>query len=97
MKVVDPTPIVCQQFLQNMKLSSGEVSAIEAATHEQSGSALWQAIQNGRLTSSRFGEILKCRQTTDSRQLVKNIMGYSGTKKKVPPQIHWGKDNEDRA
>ena len=96
-KVVDPTPIVCQQFVQSMKLSSREVAAIEAATREQSGSALWQAIRNGRLTSSRFGEILKRRQTTDSRRLVKDIMGYNEPMKKVPPQIRWGRDNEDRA
>ena len=96
-KVVDPTLIVYQQFLQNMKLSSREVAAVEAATREQCGSALWEAIRNGRLTSSRFGEILKRRQTTDSRRLVKDIMGYNGPMKKVPPQIRWGKDNEDRA
>ena len=95
-KVVDPILIVCQQFLQSMKLSSREVAAIEAATREQSGSALWQAIRNGRLTSSRFGEILKRLQITDSRRLVKDIMGYNGPMKKVPPQIRWGKDNEDR-
>ena len=83
-KVVDPTPIVCQQFVQSMKLSSQEVAAIEAATREQSGSALWQAIRNGRLTSSRFGEILKRRQTTDSRRLVKDIMKYNKPMKKVP-------------
>ena len=44
-KVVDPTPIVCLQFLLSMKLSSREVTAIEAATRE-----LWQVIRNGRLT-----------------------------------------------
>ena len=96
-KVVDPTPIVCQQFLLSMKLSCTEVAAIEAATREQSDSALWQAIRNGRLTSSRFSEIVKRRQTTDSRRLVKDIMGYNGPMKKVPLQIRWGKDNEDRA
>jgi len=66
MKVVDPTPIVCKQFLWNMKVSSREVATIEAATCEQSSSALWQVILNGRLTSSRFGEIVKRQQTTDS-------------------------------
>ena len=43
-KVVDPTPFVCQQFLLSMKLSCTEVAAIEAATREQSDSALWQVI-----------------------------------------------------
>ena len=89
-KVVDPTPFVCQQFLLSMKLSCTGVAAIEAATREQTDSALWQVIRNGRLTSSRFGEILKRRQTTDSRRLVKDIMGYNGLMQKVPPQIHWG-------
>ena len=81
----------------NCQLVCTEVAAIEAATREQSDSALWQVMQSGRLTSSRFGEILKRRQTTDSRQLVKDIMGYNGPMKKVPPQICWGKDIEDRA
>ena len=74
-----------------MKLSSSEVEVIEAATRQQSASELWQAMRNGRLTSSRFGEILKRRPTTDSRRLVKDIMGYNGPIKKVPPQIRWGK------
>ena len=74
-----------------MKLPCTEVAAIEAATREQSNSALWQIMRNGRLTSSTFGEILKCQQTTDSRRLVKDIMGYNGPMKKVPPQICWGK------
>ena len=94
---INPTPFVCQQFLLSMKLSCTEVAGIEAATRVQSNSALWQVMWNGRLTSSRFGEILKCQQTTDSRQLVKDIMGYNGPMKKVPPQIHCWKDNEDRA
>jgi len=42
-----------------MKLSSSKVEAIEAAALQQSASKLWQAMHNGRLTSIRFGEILK--------------------------------------
>ena len=81
-----------------MKLPCTEVAAIEAATCEQSDIALWLAVWNGRVISSRFAEIIKCQQTTDSQQLVKDIMGYNGPMKKVPPQkIHWGKHNEDRA
>jgi len=80
-----------------MKLSSSEVEAIEAVTHDQSCNALWQAMQNDRLTSSRFDEILKRQKATDSQWLVKDIMKYKGLMKKVPPQIRWGKDSEDRA
>ena len=96
-QIVDPTPVMCQQFLECMKLTDDQVSAIDATTCGQSDSELWQALRNGRLTSSRFGEILKRRPTTDSCRLVKDIMGYNGPLKKVPPQIHWGKENEARA
>ena len=41
-----------------MKLPLDVVQKIEAATRGQSASELWYALRNGRLTSSRFGEIL---------------------------------------
>ena len=96
-QIIDPTTIMCQQFLECMKLTDDQVSAIDAATCEQSDSELWQALRNGRLTSSRFGEILKRRPTTDSCRLVKDIMGYNGPLKKIPPQIRWGRENEAKA
>ena len=82
-QIVDPTPVMCQQFLECMKVTDDQVSAVDAATCGQSDSEVWQALRNGRLTSSRFGEILKCRPTTDSCRLVKDIMGYNGLLKKI--------------
>ena len=63
----------------------------------QTESALWCSLHNGRLTSSRFGEILHCRSTTNPRHLVPDKMGYGGHLKGTPPQIWWGKDNESTA
>lgn len=70
-----------------------EVEAIEVyiATRGQTESALWYALHNGRLTSSRFGEILHQRSTTNPRRLVRDIMGYGGHSRGAPPQIHWGR------
>ncbi len=73
------------------------MEAIEGATYGQADNDLWFALRNGRITSSRFGEILHCRQSTDSRRLVKDIMGYGGWMKHVPPQICWGRENEEAA
>ena len=53
-----PTLADCCKYLDSMKLPLDVVQKIEAATHEQSASELWYALRNGRLTSSRFGEIL---------------------------------------
>ena len=85
--------------MKSMTLSQEEVDQIEKATREQTDSKLWHALRNGRLTSSRFGEILHRRQTTDSRRLVKDIMGYrkANVSSQVPPQIRSGRDNEPLA
>ena len=80
-----------------MKLSHSKVTAIEAATRAQSESELWMALRNGRLTSSRFGKILRRRVTTDSTRLVTDIMGYNGPLRHLPPALCWGQQNEAKA
>ena len=80
-----------------MKFPVDFVENIEAATCEQSECELWFALRNGRITSSRFGEILYRRSSTDPKRLVKDIMGNGGPMKHLPPQIRWGKDNEENA
>ena len=80
-----------------MKLSLTKVNNIEFATRGQMDNQLWLALHNGRITSSRFGEILHRRQSTNPRRLVKDIMGYGEKMKCLPPQMCWGKDNESIA
>ena len=95
-----PTREQCYEYMQSMTLSMEEAGRIEEMTREQADSKLWHALHNGRLTSSRFGEILHRRQTTDPRRLVRDIMGYGKTNSKharAPPAIRWGKDNEPLA
>ena len=93
------TPTVSQSYdhLSHMKLSFDEVSRIEMATRGQSDNDLWCALRSGRITSSRFGEILHRRESTNSRRLVKDLMGYSRPMTTLPPQIRWGRENEERA
>ena len=62
-----------------MTLDKDEVARIEAATQDQSECELWFALCNGRLTSSRCGEILNRRSSIDSRRFVRDIMGYGAT------------------
>ena len=73
------------------------MEAIEAATHGQVENDLWFALRNGRLTSSRFWEIMHRCQSRDPRRLIKDIMDYGGQMQHVPPQICWGRENEDAA
>ena len=64
-----------------MKLPSREVTAMEAATHEKSDKQYGMARDTEVSTNNRF--------TTAGK-------GHNGPVKKVPPQIGWGKDNENR-
>ena len=56
---VDPSVADCHHFINSMQLSNSQVAALEVATCAQSDSELWMVLHNGRLTSSRFGKILK--------------------------------------
>ena len=96
-KFFTPTEEQCAEYFSNLTLTYDEVEAIEAATRGQAGNDLWLALHNGRLTSSRFGEIMHRHQSTDPRRLIKDIMGYGGQMQHVPPQIRWGRENEDAA
>ena len=81
-----------------MKLSQSEVASIGFATCGQATNKLWFALHNGRITSSRFGEILHRKSSTDPQRLVKDIMGYGkGKAKHLAPQMRWGRDNESVA
>ena len=92
-----PTIIDCYEYFDHMKLPLDVMQEIEAATHGQSASELWYSMRNGRLTSSRFGEILYRRSSTNPRRLVRDIMGYGGPIKCVTPAMWWGKENECKA
>ena len=96
-KFFTPTEEQCSEYFSNLKLSYDEMEAIEAATQGQTDNDLWFALHNGRITSSRFGEIIHRRQSTDSRRLVKDIMSYGGRMQHAPPQIRWGRENKDAA
>ena len=93
----NPPLAQCYDYLIHMKLLPDEVAIIEEATQRQSENELWFAIRNGRLTSSKFGEIFHRRESTNPRRLVRDIMGYGGPMKCQAPQIRWGRENEDEA
>ena len=92
-----PEVAQCYDYLRDMTISSDEAAKIEEATRGQGENDLWIVLRNGRITSSRFGEILHRRESTNPRRLVRDFMGYGGPMTILPPQIRWGKENEDKA
>ena len=73
-----PEVAQCYDYLRDMTISSDETAKIEEATRGQGENDLWVVLRNGRITSSRFGEILHRRESTNPRRLVQDFMGYGG-------------------
>ena len=85
-----PSVLECHGYLREMnlmKITQYVVDTIEIATRGQLECELWHALRNGRYTSSKFGEILRRRPSTDSRRLVRGIKGYGKPMQHIPPQI----------
>ena len=90
------TPHLESEIMARFSLSLDVVAEVESATREQASCPLWHDLRNGRITSSRFGEVLHRRETTDPKRLVCDIIGYS---ERVPdtPALRWGRNNEKHA
>ena len=92
---VTPSIQECYEYMNSMKLSQTDADNIDFATRGQAKNKLWLALHNGRITSSRFGEILHRKSSTNPQRLVKDIMGYGKSEAKhLAPQMRWGRDNE---
>ena len=95
---LNPSVQQCFEHANSMAHSQSEVNSIKIATRGQASNKLWLALHNGRITSSRFGEILHRRESTNPQNLVKRIMGYGKHQTEhLPPQLRWGRDNESVA
>ena len=90
-----PSQAQCREAMENVcHLSHDVIKEVERMTRGQAANELLQLLHNGRWTSSWFGEILRRRETTSSRRLVKEIMGYGGGMHGLTPAMRWGQDNE---
>ena len=98
---VDPDCTVfkelCHLFESQQVISEELSKQIEQLTVMQSESSLWCDIHNGRITSSRFGQIVHRRETTDTTSIIKQVMGYNSAKYSNLPQLQWGIQKESTA
>ncbi|GFX32162.1 hypothetical protein TNCV_3327391 [Trichonephila clavipes] len=72
-------------MLLDCSLSHETIQNIELSTRDQASSAMWNHQRKGRVTSSLFGKILRCK--TGQKGLVEQIFGKSFSN----AAIDWGK------
>jgi len=68
--------VQCYDYLRDMNITSDKAAKIEETTRGQGENNLWMILRNGRITSSRLGEILHRRESTNPKRLVRDLMGY---------------------
>ena len=95
--VPSPSDLELDELMAEFKvISPNLLQSVEERTRGQATNQLWFDIRNGRITSSRFGQVLHRRDSTPSERLVAEIMGYTQS---IPstPAIRWGRNNEHHA
>ncbi|XP_069100988.1 uncharacterized protein [Argopecten irradians] len=70
---------------------------VEKNTRQQRESELWLDLHKGRITSSRFGDVMASGPSPNS--LIKELLNGSSLNKysTLPPSVQWGIDMEQRA
>ena len=84
-----------QASLDKLKVTLEEAHQLEHSTQQQSSSVKWQTSRIGRVTASRFGDVL-LRQSAPSAAFVKSFLErkeYSS----LPVQLKHGRENEVKA
>ena len=83
----------CQEFVGMLTPSTSEAETIERATRIQSDCRRWHEERYGRITSSKFGELVKCRQYQGHAQRMLHPTCSSMSTSTNP----MGKENEETA
>ncbi|CAC5415471.1 unnamed protein product [Mytilus coruscus] len=80
-----------------VEISTDLVTFIEKETCDQRQNQMWKDLHIGRITSSLFGDVLRCNSSQEN--LVKQILEGSSLDRypQLPKAIQWGVDMEDRA
>ncbi|CAC5410778.1 unnamed protein product [Mytilus coruscus] len=78
-----------------LKITKDECSKIEMATREQHKNPLWKHVRRGRLTASKFGNIVRRKADTEPDNLIKYLLEY--TPSFTNAAISWGRDHEQIA
>ena len=81
------TEEMCTAFVSDQTLSPDTAACVERSTRGQAKNGIWHLLRNGRITSSRFGEILHRKASTSGDRLVAEITGYTEDKVRAMPAV----------
>lgn len=87
----------CKEVFDSIHVTSDQVKELKFRTHEQSVCKLWFEHRRGRITGSKFHNVIVRRDSTPPDSLVSAIMGYNRYDLSCKKEVKWGVDHEDVA
>lgn len=91
----NPHNATIENLKQTTKITPEQLVEIEQNTRDQSGSLVWFAERQNRITSSNFGAVIKRRKNIYPKSILSKIQC---SKPAVSPKpCQWGKDKEELA
>lgn len=87
----------CKEVFDSIHVTSDQVKELELRTREQSVCKLWFEHRHGRITASKFHDVIVRRDLTPPDNLVSIIMGYNQYDLSNKKEVKWGVDHEDVA
>ena len=87
----------CKKVFDSMEVKTDQVKELELRTREQSVCKLWFSHRHGRITGSKFHDVIVRRDSTPPDNLVSAIMGYNQYDLSKKKEVRWGVDHEDVA
>lgn len=87
----------CKEVFDSLRVTSSQVKELELRTHEQSVCKLWFDHRRGRITASKFHDVVIRKDSTPPDCLVSAIMGYQTYDLSSKKEVKWRVDHEDVA
>ena len=87
----------CKEVFDSIRVTSDQVKELELKTREQSVCKLWFEHRCGRITGTKFHDVIVRRDWTPPDSLVSAVMGYNQYDLSNKKEVKWGVDHEDAA
>lgn len=89
---------ICNEFLDFIKINDNQAAMIFQKTNMQGNCNFWREQRCGRVTGSNFYRICHLKESTNTENTLKDLLGYCPlSAERQPIQFEWGHEKEESA
>ena len=92
------TEEICNEFLDFIKINDNQAAIIFKKNKMQGNCNFWKEQRCGRVTGSNFYRICHLKESTNTENTLKDLLGYCPlSAERQPIQFEWGHEKEESA